>query len=57
MEFILRFSGTIVELTVADIGTVITSGISDYKGRIDEELIENLEDVLYEMKKHNEEIQ
>jgi len=57
MEFKLRFSGgTIVELTVEDFSATIVSDISDWTGRVDEQLIQNLDDVLYELKQHNEEL-
>lgn len=54
MELITRrVSKNILELTVKNSGTTITTDVIDMNGLIDENLIQNLRDVVDEFEEHN----
>lgn len=57
MEFNIREIGRlIVELSVKTISTRLVEDVCDTNGKIDEDLIENMENVLNIMKEHNQNI-
>ena len=44
----------IIELTVESLSTTVTEDITDLNGKVCPEFIQSLEDIIYELKTHNE---
>lgn len=51
-----RVSKNILELTVNSYGTNITVDVTDLNGRVDENLIQNLREIAFELEEQNERI-
>ncbi len=47
------YPAKIIELTVINQGTTTTEGVTDLKGRVDENLIQSLREIADELEEHN----